>query len=205
MPAASLSSVLEALDPLWAAVAAVGGVALGWHLNRKSAAEALVAQQRRQAASQLLDELVEARLKTQILNERERAQVAISEADDAWRRAVLRYSGRIGDEELTRRVDAASVALHLARTGGTDETRSRAAVEGVDLASLAYIVERAFLDVFVCLDALLNDRPLPDPSFPPDPMRIITEEGDAVALLRAALNDYDEPERTARTRVMLIV
>ena len=52
------------------AVGSLFGVALGWYLNRRSATEALVIQQRREAASKLLDAAVEARINTRVLIEK---------------------------------------------------------------------------------------------------------------------------------------
>jgi hypothetical protein len=184
----------------------LSGVGLGWWLNRRSAASAAIEAQRRDAAVQLLNALVEARMHAGVMVEAEKLSERLEIAKNEWRRALLRYAGRLDNQDLTSRIDEVYIVLFLATQGGLRPDRAGPEKEGVDLPSLAYLVERAFLDVFVSLDAFLNGKALPPRSFPNNIMEVITDEsrpGGPIDRLRAELNQWPDPERTARTKIMM--
>lgn len=202
LPFASLASTLEDLGI--PGIVGLLGVLLGWGLNQRSAADALVKQQKRDAASALLDALVEVRMSVSVMAPVEDIPGLLAAARDHWRRAALRYLGRIGDEDLTSRVDAIMFVMVLASAGGRPPTEN----PGMEappghLFNLAYIVDRAFQDPFCALDAYLNGKPLPPRTFPENPIEVAADDssdGGALDRVRAALDALPDPAPTARTK-----
>lgn len=203
MTSATLLNTLKDLG-IPGAVGSLFGVALGWYLNRRSATEALVIQQRREAAANLLDAVVEARINTRVMIEKSEVGRGLEVARKELRRAVLRYTGRIGNSEITSRVDALPLMLFIATEGGRADPQSKGGDSTTDLFSLAYIVERAFTDAFICLDAYLNNEPLPPRTFPDNAMEVMSDDsrsGDPVGRLRLELNNWPTADNTARTKI----
>jgi hypothetical protein len=159
------------------------GVVLGWLLTRHTTARTLVVQQKREAATLLLDALVDARLAVSPLAPTDEIKTGVREARSLWWRSVMRYLGRIGDAELTSRVDTISLAFTLASAGGrspTDDFRTTPPPQR--LIDIGLIVDRAFLDVFYALDAFIDDKQPPPRAFPEAlaAMQIMTDESHRV-------------------------
>jgi hypothetical protein len=111
---------------------------------------------------------------TQVMVEKSEVLSGWETARKELRRAVLRYTGRIGNHKITSRVDVLPTVLLVAATAGGRERLQRG--ERDLLFSLAYVVERAFIDAFICLDAFLNNQPIPPRTFPDSPMEVMSDD-----------------------------
>jgi hypothetical protein len=182
------------------------GVLLGWLLNRRSRDTELVKQQQREAAGLLLDALVEAELALRVMVPRADVHESIEQAQGTWRRAMLRYAGRIGNVELTSRVEGMLIVFTLARSGGIDDDHDlRSAPPSQHLIDITQIAGRAFLDSYVALEAFLNGQSLPPRSFPANPIEVMASGGqDGIATLWEAVRAMPEPEQTTRLKLITL-
>lgn len=194
------------------AVAVIAGV-IGAFLSRRNARQLAIEAQRKQAANELHDELVEIRLLAQVIRTpKGELRDRLDQAETRWNRARLRLLGRIGSEKITERLAVISNVLLYGYaslpTWVSDGAGGRIQDPPRDLVmNVAEIIERCFQDALGCLEAYLDDEPLPPRSFLTQDefyaCETEPEPADVIADVRRQLKEYPPLNRAHHSEFQL--